>query len=204
MVVFIKGQELMIWVNKKISSDSISTRAEEQLHPLIFPQEAVISLWCWSLGSETNWACAFTAKPISPPSTLRLPPARAPSLWLRPHPAPPVSVLRHGAPDPWRPRKWVGGLASARPRSRSRRWWPLGSPARRACLVAEPVRGPGSGPRMLNVPSQAFPAPGSQQRVASQGRSKVSGDAVVYWLKCPVCWCCWSWPVGQPGTLLPA
>lgn len=52
-------------------------------------------------------------------------------------------------------------------------------------MVAEPGSGPGRGPRMLNVPSQAFPAPGSQQRVASQGRSKVSGDAVVRLLQRP-------------------
>lgn len=51
-------------------------------------------------------------------------------------------------------------------------------PTRGTCPVAEPGCGPSRGPRMLNVPSQAFPAPGSQQRVSSQGRSKVSGDAV--------------------------
>lgn len=59
-------------------------------------------------------------------------------------------------------------------------------PARRACLVAEPVRGPGSGPRMLNVPSQAFPAPSSQQRVSSQGRSKVplkQGRSLMDWIR---------------------
>ncbi|XP_041535434.1 cytochrome b5 reductase 4 isoform X3 [Microtus oregoni] len=39
---------------------------------------------------------------------------------------------------------------------------------------------------MLNVPSQAFPAPGSQQRVASQGRSKVplkQGRSLMDWIR---------------------
>uniref|UniRef100_Q68EJ0-2 Isoform 2 of Cytochrome b5 reductase 4 n=1 Tax=Rattus norvegicus TaxID=10116 RepID=Q68EJ0-2 len=39
---------------------------------------------------------------------------------------------------------------------------------------------------MLNVPSQAFPAPGSQQRVASQGRSKVplkQGRSLMDWFR---------------------
>ncbi|XP_055458469.1 cytochrome b5 reductase 4 [Psammomys obesus] len=39
---------------------------------------------------------------------------------------------------------------------------------------------------MLNVPSQAFPAPGSQQRVASQGRSKVPlkpGRSLMDWIR---------------------
>ncbi|EDL26517.1 mCG11884, isoform CRA_b [Mus musculus] len=39
---------------------------------------------------------------------------------------------------------------------------------------------------MLNVPSQAFPAPGSQQRVSSQGRSKVplkQGRSLMDWIR---------------------
>lgn len=40
--------------------------------------------------------------------------------------------------------------------------------------AADPGQGPGEGSRMLNVPSQSFPGPSSQQRVASGGRSKVS------------------------------
>lgn len=60
------------------------------------------------------------------------------------------------------------------------------SPANRACPVAEAGCGPSRGPRMLNVPSQAFPAPGSQQRVASQGRSKVplkQGRSLMDWIR---------------------
>ena len=49
-----------------------------------------------------------------------------------------------------------------------RRWAELWS------READPGQGPGQGSRMLNVPSQSFPGPSSQQRVASGGRSKVS------------------------------
>lgn len=91
-------------------------------------------------------------------------PAGPPSAPLAP---PSADVLRHSASHPWRPRKWVGGLASARPQSRSWRYYPV---RRRT-----PGRARGWSFKMLNVPSQSFPAPRSQQRVASGGRSKVSG-----------------------------
>uniref|UniRef100_A0ABI7X7G1 Cytochrome b5 reductase 4 n=1 Tax=Felis catus TaxID=9685 RepID=A0ABI7X7G1_FELCA len=97
-----------------------------------------------------------------------------------------LNVLRHGAPHPGRPRKWVGGLASARPRSRSGRCYPRGGRAERSCPAVDPEQGPGQGSRMLNVPSQSFPAPSSQQRVASGGRSKVplkQGRSLMDWIR---------------------
>ena len=59
-------------------------------------------------------------------------------------------------------------------------------PTRGTCPVAEPGCGPSRGPRMLNVPSQAFLGPGSQQRVSYQGRSKVplkQGRSLMDWIR---------------------
>lgn len=47
-------------------------------------------------------------------------------------------------------------------------------------------QGAGQGSRMLNVPSQSFPGPRSQQRVASGGRSKVplkQGRSLMDWIR---------------------
>ncbi|XP_033619260.1 cytochrome b5 reductase 4 isoform X2 [Fukomys damarensis] len=49
-----------------------------------------------------------------------------------------------------------------------------------------PGRGPDQRSRMLNVPSQSFPAPSSQQRVVSGGRSKVplkQGRSLMDWIR---------------------
>lgn len=189
MVLFVKGQALVFWVSRNLQEITVGLDQHQGLGTASLtnlPAESchfpvVLKFW-----ASDNWACASAAH--APPHRLLFPSDSAPT-------PPPVSVLRHGAPDPWRPRKWVGGLASARPRSRSRRWWPLGVPPDYPVWWRNPDAARVAGPRMLNVPSQAFPAPGSQQRVASQGRSKVSGDAVAYWLW--DCSCCWSWPPGS-------
>ncbi|XP_008590819.1 PREDICTED: cytochrome b5 reductase 4-like [Galeopterus variegatus] len=110
-------------------------------------------------------------------------PAGAPSDPLAP---PSTDVLRHGAPHSPRPRKCVGGLASARLRSRSRRFPPERGPAEQVLPTTDHGRGPGQGARMLNVPSQSFPAPSSQQRIASGGRSKVplkQGRSLMDWIR---------------------
>ncbi|KAM5166706.1 cytochrome b5 reductase 4 isoform 4-T4 [Callospermophilus lateralis] len=52
--------------------------------------------------------------------------------------------------------------------------------------MSDSGQSPGQGSRMLNVPSQSFPAPSSQQRVASGGRSKVplkQGRSLMDWIR---------------------
>lgn len=102
--------------------------------------------------------------------------------WFRPCP---LSVRLVGpAPRPRRAASWRASPRATPEVGRGLGLCPASEPAREVLLhrrwaelssrAADPGQGPGQGSRMLNVPSQSFPGPSSQQRVASGGRSKVS------------------------------
>lgn len=85
--------------------------------PLIFPCNSCVLLWVLKFSVENLWSMRTLP-------WLRL--SSRPSVRLVGPAFPGLDVLRHGAPHPRRPRKWVGGLASARPQSRSGRCYPSG------------------------------------------------------------------------------
>lgn len=146
---------------KNIFSDLVSTRAEEQLHTLIFPRNS----------------CH-----LHPVLKFRMPD----SLSMRVHPPPchPAGARSVGSALRQRAASWRASPLETPEVGRGLGLCPAAEPERENLVlegssrvrlsVSDPGQSPGQGSRMLNVPSQSFPAPSSQQRVASGGRSKVS------------------------------
>lgn len=97
--------------------------------------------------------CCTPPPPATPPHRLLFPSDSAPT-------PPPVSVLRHGAPDPLATPEVGRGLGLCPAAEPEQAVVAAGGPARRSCLVAEPGRGPSRGAQDAERPFPGFPGPG--------------------------------------------